>query len=181
MTSTPLHPHPSASTDHDTCHDEVRDHAQPGGDAGPGWRLRRIAYEPPVTAAGSLPAPVVAVAVPADLPEHVGVQVEMERWMRLLVEVLSGRRPARQLSGVVARPVVRYLHVSTERLSVPRVGAGVGAGWPAQVITVRVCQPHERAAEVAGVCLLGGRVRAVAVRFERHGSGAWFCEALRVG
>jgi hypothetical protein len=140
-----------------------------------------LAYEPPQPPAGSLLCRVVAVAVPADLPDDVAVQVEMERWMRLLVEVLAGRRPARQLSGVAARPVLRYLRVCAELLAAPRGGAGVGMRWPAQVITVRVCQPHEGAAEVAGVCLLGGRVRAVAVRFERDESGPWFCEVVRVG
>lgn len=140
-----------------------------------------MAYEPPVPPAGSLLHPVVAVAVPADLPDDVGVQVEMERWMQVLVEVLAGRRPVRQLCGVAARPVLRYLRVCADRLSAPLGYRGAGVGRPAQVITVRVCQPHERAAEVAGVCLVGGRVRAVAVRFERQGCGAWFCEVVRVG
>jgi hypothetical protein len=181
MTSTPLRPHSTAPAGVDARHDEFRDDAQSRDEVRLRWRLRRLAYEPTEPPAGSLLCPVTVAPVPADLPDEPGVQVEMERWMRLLVEVLAGRRPARQLSGVAARPVLRYLRVCAERLSAPRGHAGVGVRWPAQVITVRVCQPHEGAAEVAGVCLLGGRVRAVAVRFERCRSGAWFCEVVRVG
>jgi hypothetical protein len=39
--------------------------------------------------------------------------------------------------------------------------------------------PHPDAAEVAAVCRIDGRVRALAARFERRGA-AWCCTVLRL-
>jgi hypothetical protein len=44
-----------------------------------------------------------------------------------------------------------------------------------------VCQPHECAAEVAAVCRVGGRIRAVAMRLEAAGADqGWRCRVIRL-
>jgi hypothetical protein len=45
---------------------------------------------------------------------------------------------------------------------------------------MRLCLPAPGAAEVAAVCGIDGRVRALAARFERRG-GRWLCTAVRLG
>ncbi|HEY0811644.1 MAG TPA: Rv3235 family protein, partial [Pseudonocardia sp.] len=52
-------------------------------------------------------------------------------------------------------------------------------GAPSRVLRLRVFLPHPDAAEVAAVCRIDGRVRALAARFERRGQ-AWCCTVLRL-
>jgi hypothetical protein len=86
--------------------------------------------------------------------------------VRLSVEVAAGRRPLRQLEGVLAPSLVRRL----------AAGLRPGGSRPQEVPVVRrvvVGDPTPSGAVEATVLLeREGRVTAVAVRLERH-LGAW--------
>lgn len=154
-------------------------------------RIRRIAYEP---ATAQPPPSVVAcphcgatvevgpamaaveegdagrATVPVDLPDAGTVRVPVARILRLVLEVIDGRRPARQLDGVVAPSVLRYAraaHVAQRPTRVSRLQS------------LRVCRPTEQTLEAAAVVAFGQRVRAVAARFE-HEQNRWRCHALRI-
>jgi hypothetical protein len=52
----------------------------------------------------------------------------------------------------------------------------------ARLCSLRICHPHPDVAEVAAVCLIGRRPRALAARFERCAEGpAWRCRTLQLG
>jgi hypothetical protein len=72
------------------------------------------------------------------------------RVLGLVLEVIDGRRPPRQLDGIVAPLVLRYAQ------------AAHVAGRPARLLSLRMCRPSERALEAAAVTVVGQRVRAVA-------------------
>jgi hypothetical protein len=138
-----------------------------------------MSYEPPLSQEHR-PARRPAAPDTPDLPADPSVRVDVERLMRMMVEVLDDRRPAQQLEPVAEPVVLRYLRATMHRLCL--VGASGGAGYGrAKLLSVRVFQPHEQAAEVAAVWRLGGRPRAVAARFERGGGGVWRCCVIRVG
>lgn len=94
--------------------------------------------------------------------------------MRVVVEVVDGRRPLRQLNGLVGPRVLRYVTAAVLAPSPRRA--------PAKLTSVHVCMPARDAAEVTAVCRLGGRVRAIAARLDLDGPspGTWTCTALRV-
>jgi hypothetical protein len=74
------------------------------------------------------------------------------RWM-----VLDGHRPPAQPRRIVDPSPLAYLRAVAGQL-------GAGRRPRSRLGTVRVCQPHEGAAEVAAVCRVVARVRAVAMR-----------------
>ena len=78
--------------------------------------------------------------------------------LRMLFEVIGGRREVRQLDGVVSPSVLRYVRAA-------QAGGAVGCG-PA------LCCPADGVVEVATVVRSANRVRAVAARFE-HAEGGW--------
>lgn len=93
--------------------------------------------------------------------------------VRLLLEVVVGERPVRQVAAWVS----------------PRVLAGLEHRSPAQrtslgrrpmLRSVRVTEPADAVAEVSAVVSLGDRVRAVALRLEGL-DGRWTVTALHVG
>lgn len=95
------------------------------------------------------------------------------RAVRLLLEVVVGERPVRQVSAWVS----------------PRVLAGLERRSPAQrtalgrrpvLRSLRVTEPAEAVAEVSAVVMLGTRARAVALRLEGL-DGRWTVTALHVG
>ena len=161
-------------------------------------RLRRLRYEPEV--GGPLPRvpPIDRVAVspydagssadggdrcpvrraaddecegPAALAEaHRGVV----RVLRLAFEVLDRRRPATHLAAHVDPRVLRYWRASAQQR---RVRA------PARFTRLRLCLPRPGVAEVAVVCDVDGRIRALAARFERTGpaTATWRCTEMRLG
>jgi hypothetical protein len=93
--------------------------------------------------------------------------------VRTALEVLDGRRPVRQLAPFVAPAVLRYVNAG-----IPRRGHGAASG--ASLRSLHVSLPGRTAAEVAAVCRVGTRVRALAARLELTGQGEWRCVALRV-
>ena len=99
-----------------------------------------------------------------------GVRRSVGTTLRLAVEVLDGRRPPEQLAtrldpGTLGRwRAARACHRTS----------GVS-----RLLRLRLCLPHAEAAEVAAVCRVDGRVRALAARFERHGP-AWTCTHLQL-
>ena len=111
------------------------------------------------------PQPFVPPALDA-----VGVRRTVGTTLRLAVEVFDGRRPPEQLAtrldpGTLGR--WRAARACRRSAAVSRV------------LRLRLCLPHAEAAEVAAVCRIDGRVRALAARFERHGP-AWTCTLLQL-
>ena len=135
-------------------------------------RLCPLRYEP---TQGALPVVVRrALAPPAPFAppaQDVGsVRRSVGTTLRLAVEVFDGKRPREQLAT--------------------RLDAGTLGRWRAErarrrtaavsrVLRLRLCLPHPEAAEVAAVCRIDGRVRALAARFERHGP-VWTCTLLQL-
>jgi hypothetical protein len=90
--------------------------------------------------------------------------------LKVLFGAIDGLRPIEQMAKVAAAPVVR--HVRAAR-------ACQRGGRATRLRSVRICRPTEDVAEVAAVVGFDGRVRAVAVRFERTSAG-WCCTALNI-
>jgi len=133
--------------------------------------LRRLAdvLPPPVPAVS---APLPAALPPADLSAS-AASAQVERVLRVAVEILGGRRPARQLSAVL-RPDVLTTLVTLQAVAgdlQPRVG---------KVIT-RYQGPDTL--ETVALVNLSTGVRALAARFEQHiddGGSRWLCTALQL-
>jgi hypothetical protein len=93
--------------------------------------------------------------------------------VRLLLEVLGGDRPTRQVAGWVS----------------PRVLAGLENRSPRQfralprrpvLKSLRICEPADGVAEVSAVVQMDARCRAVALRLDGL-DGRWVVTALHVG
>jgi uncharacterized protein DUF6459 len=135
-------------------------------------RLCPLRYEPgpgvrAVVVRRAAPPPEPFVPPPVDTA---GVRRSVGTTLRLAVEVLDGKRPPEQLAA--------------------RLDPGTLGRWRAaracrrtsavsRLLRLRLCLPHAEAAEVAAVCRIDGRVRALAARFERHGP-AWTCTHLQL-
>lgn len=87
-----------------------------------------------------------------------------------LVEVLAGRRPVGQLRVHAAPAVFAGL--------VNRAPNGLSA--PAQLLSIRVCQPADGVAEISATVRSGPRARAIAFRMEGV-DGRWRVTALDIG
>ncbi|MEK6442517.1 Rv3235 family protein [Pseudonocardia sp. T1-2H] len=154
-------------------------------------RLRRVRYEPepedvvpPRTGRGTAwpgaaPAPpppstFAAAAERRATERELAARRRAGTTMRLVVEVVDGRRPVRQLHGLVGPRVLRYV---TAAILAPHARRAT-----ARLTSVHVSLPARDCAEVTAVCSMGGRVRAIAARFELGGPlpGEWTCTALRV-
>ena len=98
------------------------------------------------------------------------VRRTVDTTLRLAVEVFDGRRPPEQLATRLDPGTLgRWRAQRTRRRKI-----GVS-----RVLRLRLCLPHAEAAEVAAVCRIDGRVRALAARFEREGP-AWTCTLLQL-
>ncbi|GAA3391591.1 Rv3235 family protein [Cryptosporangium minutisporangium] len=104
-----------------------------------------------------------------------------------LLEVLSGRRPVRQLRNHLTEDAYERL---AGRLHRARTAAGAvkTSGSPARQPSARtriyigrtlVCEPADGIAEVTVLAKVGARTRAVAVRLEGL-DGRWRCPVLTV-
>ncbi len=137
-------------------------------------RLRRVRYEPAPGEPPGAPPPVHSAPAP---PPRVGGADGMPRHaqlvLQLVLEALDGRRPLGHLTPHFAPSALRYL----------RAARRPPCGKPARLTSVHLCRPGPDAAEVAAVCRLAGRVRALAARFERPPDRprAWQCVAIRLG
>jgi len=99
-----------------------------------------------------------------------GVRRSVGTTLRLAVEVLDGRRPPEQLATRLDPGTLGRWRAARAC----RRTSGVS-----RLLRLRLCLPHAEAAEVAAVCRIDGRVRALAARFERHGP-AWTCTHLQL-
>jgi uncharacterized protein DUF6459 len=135
-------------------------------------RLCPLRYEPsPGVRAAVVPrvAPPPEPYVPPPV-DTAGVRHSIGTTLRLAVEVFDGRRPPEQLAtrldpGTLGRWRAARACRRTSAVS--------------RLLRLRLCLPHAEAAEVAAVCRIDGRVRALAARFERHGP-AWTCTHLQL-
>ncbi|GAA1402277.1 hypothetical protein GCM10009613_61970 [Pseudonocardia kongjuensis] len=108
--------------------------------------------------------------------------------VRLVREVLTGRRPAGQLAGLTAPPVLRYIRAARPAPHRGRPGGwarapGCGAAPGAQrrAHPVHVDQPHPDAAEICTTLPLAGRNRALILRIDRAGGDdPWVVTAARL-
>jgi hypothetical protein len=163
-------------------------------------RVRRLrdlsAAPPPSTVRASTPTPITAftaastavaplVASPAvpDLSQagDIGVRHTSTQQLppaqraatamsRALIEILTGMRPANQLSTHCTPPVFAALLDRT-----PLPGSGL-----ARLQSTHVCEPTDGVAEVAAVYRRGPRARAIAFRLAGL-DGRWRITALQVG
>jgi hypothetical protein len=136
--------------------------------------VRRLRYEPTPGSRAPLAARRRVVAPPepyvlAALDER-AVRRAVGSTLRLAIEVLDGRRTPDQLEARLDPSPLGYWRAEAARKR---------SGSASRVLRVRVLLPHPDAAEVAAVCRIDGRVRALAARFERRGS-AWCCTVLRL-
>ncbi|MBV9487470.1 MAG: hypothetical protein JO246_15670 [Frankiaceae bacterium] len=99
------------------------------------------------------------------------------RLAQVIAEVLTGARPAAQLSDVAAPDVIRMLVRSAGRL---RAVPGAPVLCPI-VCTVHIDEPAPGVAEACALINLGVRYRAIAFRMEAAGDDRWRCTALHIG
>lgn len=133
--------------------------------------VQRFLGRPPV------PPPV---PIPDDLPFDPKAYVTAHRALGLVLEVLDRRRPLIHLRSMLSPHAFRYVSVVTDWLPASALRGD------ARVLSIRMCQPTEHVAEVAAVCRLNGRTRAVAARFEhlpgpRNGRLRWCCAVIQLG
>jgi hypothetical protein len=113
------------------------------------------------------PAPLEYVA---GLPDAGPVRLLIGQALRVLFEAIDGLRPIEQLAKVATAQGVRHVRAARACQRGDRV---------TRLQSVRICRPTEDVAEAAAVVEFDGRIRAVAVRFERT-SAAWSCAALNI-
>ena len=128
--------------------------------------------------ADALPLRLVPPALPPtpDLGAAPDVKAWSGRLVQAIVEVFVGARAPAQLSPFTTLDVLHQL----ERWSGRLTGRD---GQPAQhprVMSVHVCEPRDRIAEVCAVVDTGPRRRAFALRLEATDS-RWTCTAVELG
>lgn len=96
--------------------------------------------------------------------------------LRVLLEVMDGSRPARQLRRWVAHPI----HDRAARRGILARRRGGRAHKPNVVLSVHVCTPADGVAEVAALVVHNGRHRAVALRLIGQ-DGRWLVTVLEMG
>ncbi len=144
--------------------------------------LHRLDVDPPLDAAADAVCPhcgnpidttasatepaaaaVVVEAGPRSVDEARKVRVVLAGILRVVFEVIAGRRPVVHLDAVVSGSVGRYVRTARE-----------ARGGVVVLRSLRLCVPADGVVEAAAVVRAGGRVRAVAARFE-HADGGWRC------
>ncbi|MQY07101.1 Rv3235 family protein [Actinomadura macrotermitis] len=110
---------------------------------------------------------------PADgpVPDAAELRAVADASVRLIVEVLTGVRPPRQLARLAVREV--YDGIAAHRQAVA-AGARVR---PPRILTSWLQRPAPGVAEAGAVVAAAGRVQAIALRLEERG-GRWRCTAL---
>lgn len=129
-------------------------------------RVRRLGAGPFPPSAATSPAVLPPPPEPVDPDDRRAITAAV----RTALEVLDGRRPLAQLREVFDRTPLRYWRAEVGRYD---------AATPARLLRVRLCRPGAASVEVAATCAIGGRVRAMAARFERQGPG-WRCTTVRL-
>jgi Family of unknown function (DUF6459) len=135
-------------------------------------RLCPLRYEPRAGTRAVVARRVVQAPKPFTPPvlDTRGVRRSVGTTLRLAIEVLDGKRPPEQLATRLETSTLKRWRAERARRRTSAVS---------RVLRVRLCLLHAEAAEVAAVCRIDGRVRALAARFERHGP-AWRCTLLRL-
>ncbi|MGH3828802.1 MAG: Rv3235 family protein [Pseudonocardiaceae bacterium] len=128
-------------------------------------RLVDILPATPVVTTEPSPGPLLTVPVTPD-PAAAALA---ERVLRAAVEILHGRRPARQLAAVLRPELLSYLVL---------LKAAAGHLEP-RVHKVLAQQHSGDALEAVALVTLNTGVRALAARFDKHG-GQWRCTALQL-
>lgn len=136
-------------------------------------------------AADQVPLPLGGSSKLTLVPQPAGsqgnsLQGRAAHFMQVLVEVLTGERPARQLGAWMSPDVYdqlqQRLHASSRGPQRSRVNAG------SRIVSVHVAMVSETTAEIAARMSHGGRSRALAVRLELYtslrGQRQWRCTAL---
>jgi len=126
------------------------------GEPGTGWAV------PPAA------APVEA---PAAVPGLTGGADHVELFARVLVEVIAGSRPARQLEPVTTERA---------RLHLRRVSA-VFAGSQPRLLRVITTRPACDVTEATVLVTCGQRARAIAIRLEQRDPARWICTEMEAG
>jgi len=133
-----------------------------------------------------IPRPAQPLEIPAPITSNVAAFLVMtapdpeaiaiaRRTLTVILEVWAQRRPISHLGGLLDPSADRYTRLIADRLRAQNLRA-------ARLASMRICQPHPDAAEIAAVCVLGRRPRAVAARFERAtNQSAWRCRAIQIG
>ncbi|MGH3813253.1 MAG: Rv3235 family protein [Pseudonocardiaceae bacterium] len=137
--------------------------------------LRRLVdLLPPPPPAAPQPVPATpqppTVTLPAANP---AASVLAERVLRAVVEILGGRRPARQLSAVLSPDLLTYLATLKS----------VAGHLQPRVRKVFARPQADGALEAVALVTLNTGVRALAARFEEHvddGGRRWRCTALQL-
>ncbi|KAB2351495.1 Rv3235 family protein [Actinomadura rudentiformis] len=117
---------------------------------------------------GALALRPEAVREMGRVPGPPGLRHTAEATLQLVAEVLAGTRPVRQLTRGALPEVC--LAIAAHRAP---VAAGVRI-VPPRILTSWMQQPAPGAAEVGAVVVIGGRVRALALRLELR-RGRWRC------
>lgn len=94
------------------------------------------------------------------------------RLFRGAIEVLAGRRPARQLADRL------HPHALARLETLLRTGTG-RRPWSGRLTSVHTSQPRPGAIEACGVCHTGTRSRAMAARIELAGD-RWLCTVIHL-
>ena len=102
--------------------------------------------------------------------DEAGVRRAVGSTLQLVFEVFDGHRTPDQLEGRLDPDPLGYWRAEAARR---------GPSGASKVLRLRVFLPHPDAAEVAAVCRIDGRVRALAARLERRGTG-WCVAVLRL-
>ncbi|MEJ8281478.1 Rv3235 family protein [Pseudonocardia spirodelae] len=147
---------------------------------------------PPVRAAATPPAAPTGPTGPgagSAPPDAARVRSAAVELVRVVTEVLAGRRPPATLTAVTAPPVRRYLAAarSVPPARPPRGRAGPGGrarapgcATPRRPPRVHVAHPAPDAAEVCATVTVAGRLRALALRLDRAPDGRWLATAVRL-
>lgn len=113
-------------------------------------------------------------------PSHNPLQQRASHFMQVLVEVLTGERPVRQLAAWMSPDVYDQLQRRLAAQSRAPRHLHVNAG--SRIVSVHVAMVNEATAEIAARMAHGGRSRALAIRLELQsnprGVKQWRCTAL---
>ncbi|MDQ3158019.1 MAG: Rv3235 family protein [Actinomycetota bacterium] len=111
---------------------------------------------------------------------HNPLQERASHFMQVLVEVLSGERPVRQLGAWMSPDVYDQLQGRLAAQARAPRQMHIHAG--SRIVSVHVAMVTETTAEIAARMAQGGRSRALAVRLELQSSSRgvrqWRCTAL---
>jgi hypothetical protein len=147
-------------------------------------RLRLLRYEPdpagpPPVSAGrrerTASAPATEIPWSDGCREVAALRGRAGQVLRLVLEVLDGRRPLTQLGAHLEPPALRYVRAAHAQRPAVR--------QPSRMTSLHVSRPCADAVEVAAVYRIGGRARALAARFEGPAPeepAAWRCVTLRL-